>query len=355
MSAGFHAIRWSRAKIVYDLVLAAGVALFLAAFATAAWRQAPPADAPAFFGLCIRATGACAFLMLTIVLSIGPLTRLSRFFLPLLANRRHFGVLACIVVIAHFASTLGWYVADGHPFNLFFELTKWSDYASFSTISFKAFGFAAFLILLLLAATSHDYWLALLTPPVWKSLHMLVYPAYGLVVVHVARGLLQDDRSWLTAGYFGGSFLLVAGLHIAAAWREAPTDRGEALRENWIRIGPPSSIPDKRARIVAAPGGERIAVFRDDDEIGATTNLCTHQNGPLGEGRIVDGCIVCPWHGHEFRLRDGCAPPPYKEKLTTYRLRLKDGMVEVDPAPLPPGTAATIKLPPGTAATIRIT
>jgi DEAD/DEAH box helicase domain-containing protein len=40
------------------------------------------------------------------------------------------------------------------------------------------------------------------------------------------------------------------------------------------------------------------------------------------EGRVLDGCITCPWHGFQYRLEDGCAPPPYTEKLPTYRLRL---------------------------------
>ncbi|HMN71798.1 MAG TPA: ferric reductase-like transmembrane domain-containing protein [Rhodoblastus sp.] len=344
MSAGFAAIGWNRKKVVYDLILLAAVVLFIGVAIALDWRRQPPANAADICGLWIRASGACAFLMLTLVLCIGPLARLSPAFLPLLYNRRHFGVLTCIVALTHFAAVIGWYIADGHPFNLLFELTKWSDYASFSTISFKAYGFVAFLILLLLAATSHDYWLAFLTPPVWKAMHMLVYLAFGLMLVHVAKGLLQDERDPWIAGWFADCFALVAILHIVAGWREAPVDRGEAPRENWIRIGPPSSIPDKRARIVAAPNGERIAVFRDGDEIGAVTNLCAHQNGPLGEGRIVDGCIVCPWHGYEYRLTDGCAPAPFKEKLATFSLRLNDGLVEVDPRALPPGTPASIRI-----------
>ena len=62
----------------------------------------------------------------------------------------------------------------------------------------------------------------------------------------------------------------------------------------------------------------------------------------LGEGRIVDGCITCPWHGYQYRLADGCAPPPFTEKLATYRVRLERGILEVDPRPLPPGTPAAI-------------
>ena len=84
-------------------------------------------------------------------------------------------------------------------------------------------------------------------------------------------------------------------------------------------------------------------MFRDGDQIGALTNLCAHQNGPLGEGRIIDGCVTCPLHGYQYRLSDGCAPAPFTEKLATYKVRLgENGMLEVDPRPLPPGTPAAI-------------
>ena len=46
-----------------------------------------------------------------------------------------------------------------------------------------------------MAATSHDYWLAFLSPRVWKALHMALYVAYGLVVMHVALGAMQDDTT----------------------------------------------------------------------------------------------------------------------------------------------------------------
>jgi methionine sulfoxide reductase heme-binding subunit len=52
--------------------------------------------------------------------------------------------------------------------------------------------------------------------------------------------------------------------------------------------------------------------------------------------------VTCPWLGYQYRLHDGCAPPPFTEKLATYRVRMKDGVVEVHPAPLPPGTPASV-------------
>lgn len=346
MSAGFRAVQWNRAKVVYDLVLLVAVAAFLIVYAMILAGREPPANAKDAVGIYIRVSGLCAFVMLTVILSIGPLARLDRRLLPLLYNRRHFGVLTCIVVLTHFAALVGWYVLDGHPYNLVAELTKWSDYASLKTVSFKAFGLGGLLILLLLAATSHDYWLAFLTPPVWKALHMLLYLAYGLILIHIALGVLQDERSWLVIALFAAAFVWVAALHIVTGLRERGRDGATEPRDGWLTVGAPESIPDKAARIVSAPGGERIAVFRDGDEIGALANLCAHQNGPLGEGRIIDGCVTCPWHGYQYHLSDGCAPAPFTEKLATYRLRLRDGLVEVDPKPLPPGTPASMRVTP---------
>jgi nitrite reductase/ring-hydroxylating ferredoxin subunit len=140
-------------------------------------------------------------------------------------------------------------------------------------------------------------------------------------------------------------FTTVVALHLLAGWRERKGDIGVKVDgEGWLFVGPVDSIADKRATIVAAPGGERIAVYRDGKRIGALSNLCAHQNGPIGEGCIIDGLVTCPWHGYQYRLADGCAPPPFTEKLATYRIRVRDGNIEVDPRPLPPGTPAAIDI-----------
>jgi nitrite reductase/ring-hydroxylating ferredoxin subunit len=236
-----------------------------------------------------------------------------------------------------------WYAAKDELPNIIAELTAWSDYAKFIGFPFKALGIAALVVLLLLAVTSHDFWLAFLTPPAWKWLHMALYAAYGLVVMHVALGIVQYDSNPLVPSMLIAGFGTVAVLHLVAGGRERKGDRGANVGDDgWIAVGAPIAIPDKGALIVAAPGGERIAVFRDGSQVGALTNLCAHQQGPIGEGRIIDGCVTCPWHGWQYRLADGCAPPPFTERLATYPVRLRDGVIEVHPKALPPGTPAAI-------------
>lgn len=56
------------------------------------------------------------------------------------------------------------------------------------------------------------------------------------------------------------------------------------------------------------------------------------------------GLVTCPWHGYQYRLADGRAPAPFTERLPTYPVRVRAGIVEVDPRPLSPGTPAAIRL-----------
>jgi nitrite reductase/ring-hydroxylating ferredoxin subunit/DMSO/TMAO reductase YedYZ heme-binding membrane subunit len=346
VSVGFQAVQWNRAKYIYDAILIGGVVAYLIGFIWIGSTIRPPTSAPEWIDLRIRAFGTCAFLMLTFILSIGPLARLNPRFLPLLYNRRHFGVLFFFVACTHALSMVQWFaVQDALP-SLVDELTAWENYLKFIGFPFKTLGIAALVIFFFMAATSHDYWLGFLRPPVWKALHMLVYVAYGLIVVHVALGIMQRDYSPWIPVMLAASLVWLSGLHIVAGRRERAGDRGiPTLADGWLPAGSAQSIPDKRARIVAAPGGERIAVYRDGNQVAALSNLCAHQNGPVGEGCIIDGLVTCPWHGYQYRLADGCAPPPFTEKLVTYRVRIRNGAIEVDPRPLPPGTPAAITIP----------
>jgi methionine sulfoxide reductase heme-binding subunit len=108
---------------------------------------------------------------------------------------------------------------------------------------------------------------------------------------------------------------------------------------DWLRVGAVQDIPENRARIVEPEGAERIAVFRYDGKVAAVSNVCRHQGAPLGEGRVIDGCITCPWHGYQYRPEDGCSPAPFTERIATYQTRIEQGVVFVHRQARPPGTA----------------
>jgi nitrite reductase/ring-hydroxylating ferredoxin subunit len=104
-----------------------------------------------------------------------------------------------------------------------------------------------------------------------------------------------------------------------------------------VDVGSVGDIPDSRA-LVACVGAERVAVFRYGNCVSAISNVCRHQNGPLGEGKIVNGCVVCPWHGYEYLPDTGASPPPFTEKVATFTVHVRKGRVLVDPRPHAPGT-----------------
>ena len=58
----------------------------------------------------------------------------------------------------------------------------------------------------------------------------------------------------------------------------------------------------------------------------------------MGEGKIIDCLVTCPWHGFQYDVRTGQSPKPFTETVPTYNLRLENGDVMVDPKANPPGT-----------------
>ena len=339
MGIEYRAVQWNRQKRVYDLVLVGGVGLFLISFGVLSKILFPYVTDEI---LLMRAFGTAAFLLLHIILVIGPLCRLNPKFLPLLYNRRHAGVTMCSLAIVHAALVILTYHAGGDTNPILGIFVSTPVTGPFAGVPFQPFGFFALVILFLMAATSHDFWLANLSAPVWKSLHMLVYVAYGLLVLHVTFGILQSELSpvYITAVALG--FTLVLGLHIAAALKEAPTDRAREVPlkdQGYVDVCAVEDIPEKRARIVCL-SGERVAIFKYDGKVSAVSNVCQHQNGPLGEGKILDGCITCPWHGYQYLPETGASPPPFVEKVPTFNVRILDGRVLVHPNPNPAGVRA---------------
>ena len=158
-----------------------------------------------------------AFLLLSVALSIGPLTRLDSRFLPLLYNRRHLGVATCLVALAHGVFAIVHFHAFGDAHPLVSVLASNTQFTSLAQFPFQQVGLGALAILVLMAATSHDFWLSVLTPSVWKRLHMLAYVAYALV--EFANGVPGSfEISRVAAGYKHGLGLRIFGTRGSIAY-----------------------------------------------------------------------------------------------------------------------------------------
>jgi nitrite reductase/ring-hydroxylating ferredoxin subunit/DMSO/TMAO reductase YedYZ heme-binding membrane subunit len=335
MTERYVPVGWNVSKIVYDAIALGIIGIYIGVFlwiAPSFQHVTLPLDD---YTMRMNAFGTCAFLLLSIILSIGPAARLDPRFLPLLYNRRHLGVLATAVAATHAYAALDWYFSYGPNDRFEMLLRGNTSFFQVQGFPFELFGIFTLLVMLLLAATSHDFWLRFLTPPVWKGLHMALYAAYLSVVAHISLGALQAAANPLLAVVTGFCAVGVASLHVAASRRGVTAT---PAIDGWLDAGPAAAIEEDHGIVVTPPDAEAIAIFRHAGRLSAVTNLCAHQNGPLGEGRVIDGCITCPWHGYQYRLEDGCAPPPFTETLATFRLRIVDGRVLVDPTPNPPGT-----------------
>jgi len=72
--------------------------------------------------------------------------------------------------------------------------------------------------------------------------------------------------------------------------------------------------------------GILVVVVNLDGEYYCIEDVCTHDGGPLGEGDLDDGEIVCPRHGARFDLRTGAAVKlPAFEPVATYEVKVQDG------------------------------
>ena len=336
MSVKYIPVQWNPNKWVYDAIMLAGVALFLWVFlyvTPETLSHERPINAQVHNA---RAFGACAFLMLTLTLCIGPLARLDRRFLPLLYNRRHFGVMTAFVGLTHANYIINWYFAFSSTNKYDGLITSNTSYGQLAGFPFEAFGIFALLCLLILATTSHDFWLKFLTAPIWKRLHYLIYAAYASVIAHVSLGILQDQKNhFFTVVVFIGA-TAVCLLHILA-WRQESAE-AKASAGTWIDVAEPGAFREGFAKITRLPSGDRVAVFLMEGKLSAISNACAHQNGPLGEGKIIDCLVTCPWHGFQYDVLNGQSPAPFTEQIPTYRLRFEDGKVQVHPDANAPGT-----------------
>jgi len=328
------AVSWTPFKRRYDLAFLILAVTFVGSFVASGF-EAFPLITPEI--LLIRAFGVAAIFLLHFILVIGPMARLDRRWLPLLANRRHLGVFCFLLALTHAVLVIATYHAGGDFDPLLSVLV--SDAGPRATaFPFQAFGLFALLVLFAMAATSHDFWLAALGAPAWKTLHMLVYVAWLALIVHVGMGVLQSETDPFYAILSGLGVALVAGLQLAAGWKQRALDRESASTDDYVEVCRLDQLVENRPLGVNVCG-DRVAVLRyDGDRIAAVSGICQHQNGPLAEGRYLDGCLTCPWHGFQYRVEDGRAPAPFTESLPVFPVRLDGDRVLVQRRPLPAGT-----------------
>ncbi len=99
----------------------------------------------------------------------------------------------------------------------------------------------------------------------------------------------------------------------------------------FVKVATIGDIPNNSMKAVEVEG-QQILVCHYGNDFYAIGNICTHDNAPLGAGRLCDGQVECPRHGARFDITNGkptCLPAV--TGVPVYKLELRGQEVWVSP------------------------
>jgi len=98
----------------------------------------------------------------------------------------------------------------------------------------------------------------------------------------------------------------------------------------YVVIGEAEDLPNGE-RLFVEIDEHQIVVFNIAGKLYAIADLCSHDNGPLGDGELeTEFEVACPRHGAHFDVRNGYAMSlPAIEDIPAYPVRITDGSIEV--------------------------
>lgn len=101
----------------------------------------------------------------------------------------------------------------------------------------------------------------------------------------------------------------------------------EESKVEYVEIAPASELPNGE-RLYLEVEGKAIVIFNIADQLFAIGDICTHDDGPLGDGDLEGFNIVCPRHGAEFDVKTGKAVQlPAVVDIPAYPVQIRDGTI----------------------------
>ncbi len=99
----------------------------------------------------------------------------------------------------------------------------------------------------------------------------------------------------------------------------------------FVRIGSKSDLPQPGEAKEFTVGGKVICVANVNGRISAMDNICQHHGGPLGQGVVLDGKVICPWHGWRWDPITGGAMESATLRIQIFPLKVEaeDVLVEM--------------------------
>jgi nitrite reductase/ring-hydroxylating ferredoxin subunit/uncharacterized membrane protein len=141
-------------------------------------------------------------------------------------------------------------------------------------------------------------------------------PGRGRLTALAGLGLIG------VSGWLGGHLAYAMGVGVdTTAFSAPPEEWTDAVAEADLSDGLPHAV---------TVDGLPVLLVRTGATVYALANRCTHRGAPLDEGKVVDGCIECPWHASRFRLSDGAVERgPATRPQPALAVRLVAGRVQV--------------------------
>ena len=99
---------------------------------------------------------------------------------------------------------------------------------------------------------------------------------------------------------------------------------------DFIKLTTQSELPATNSVKEFACGAKAVCIANVNGTFSALDNVCLHQGGPLGEGTIEHGNVVCPWHGWEYDPQTGEVIRNRKAKVAVYPLKIENGDVLIE-------------------------
>ncbi|HYM39338.1 MAG TPA: Rieske 2Fe-2S domain-containing protein [Thermoplasmata archaeon] len=92
-----------------------------------------------------------------------------------------------------------------------------------------------------------------------------------------------------------------------------------------------SEIPDGKVG-KAKVGKKEFAIIHVGQAFYCVDGICTHEGGPLGEGSLDDGKLVCPWHDGRYDYKTGEADPEtdWVTDVKSYKTKVEGGFLWID-------------------------
>lgn len=125
----------------------------------------------------------------------------------------------------------------------------------------------------------------------------------------------------LGTAYIGGDLVYDQRVGVTHAAIEGP--------EAFTLIAASADVPDNSMKRIRNDDAD-LLIARQHGRACALAHPCAHLGGPLSEGELKDGSVVCPWHGSEFALDDGhVINGPSTHDQPALDVRERNGQIEV--------------------------